>query len=246
METGAANNGQLKSSKLFDVSNFSAIVTGGRSGIGLMITQTLAANGAKIYITGRREEAPKTVVKTYDTSPGRIIALPADISKKEEITRISAESISKHLMKSDPRAWADTFSTNVSSQFFVSAAFLPLLAMSLASRFSPSIMSTTSIPGVMKSSSNGQLAYASLSRILALDGNDGHDVPRGKGSSEQYSAGSFPCEASNPAGRYGHETDTGACLLFLAGLGGVFLNGQVIYPDGAVLPELQHNRHQVF
>ncbi|KAK6583713.1 hypothetical protein PZA11_003443 [Diplocarpon coronariae] len=175
METGAANNGQLKSSKLFDVSNFSAIVTGGRSGIGLMITQTLAANGAKIYITGRR------IARDDNTKYS---------NGKPDFK--SAESISKHLMKSDPQTWADTFSTNVSSQFFVSAAFLPLLAKSLASGFSPSIMSTTSIPGVMKSSSNWQFAYASLSRILALDGNDGHDVPRGKGSSEQYSAGSFP------------------------------------------------------
>lgn len=27
-------------------------------------------------------------------------------------------------------------------------------------------------------------------------------------------------------------TDMGACLLLLAGPGGVFLNGQVLYPDG--------------
>lgn len=63
MATGAANNEDLKISKLFDVSKYSAIVTGGRTGIGLMITQTLVANGAKVYITGRRKEALETVVQ---------------------------------------------------------------------------------------------------------------------------------------------------------------------------------------
>jgi hypothetical protein len=38
--------------------------------------------------------------------------------------------------------------------------------------------------------------------------------------------------SSNPAGRPGHDTDMGACILYLAGPGGVFLNGQIIYPDG--------------
>lgn len=64
----------------------------------------------------------------------------------------SAQSISDHLMKSDPQAWADTFSTNVSSQFFVAAGFLPLLAKSRDNTpgFSPSIVNITSISGKYK------------------------------------------------------------------------------------------------
>ena len=33
-------------------------------------------------------------------------------------------------------------------------------------------------------------------------------------------------------GRTGQESDMAACILFLAGPGGVFLNSQVLYPDG--------------
>lgn len=33
-----------------------ALITGGGSGIGLMATQALAVNGAKVYITGRTSE----------------------------------------------------------------------------------------------------------------------------------------------------------------------------------------------
>lgn len=68
------SNEDLKLSKLFDVSSFTCVVTGGGSGIGLMITQALASNGAKVYITGRREDALKTVVGKYNTGPGKIIA----------------------------------------------------------------------------------------------------------------------------------------------------------------------------
>lgn len=74
MATGAASNDDLKVSKLFDVSNYSAVVTGGGTGIGLMITQTLVANGAKVYITGRRKESLDTVVEKYSKGPGQIVA----------------------------------------------------------------------------------------------------------------------------------------------------------------------------
>lgn len=85
MATGAASNEDLKINKLFDVSNYSTIVTGGGSGIGLMITQTLVANGAKVYITGRRKEALDTVVEKYNTGPGKIIACVSIISLYQDI-----------------------------------------------------------------------------------------------------------------------------------------------------------------
>lgn len=155
-------------------------------------------------------------------------------------------------MKSDPSAWASTFETNVSSQFFVSAGFLPLLAKARDTTpgFSPSIVNITSISGVMKGSSNGQFAYASskaaflhLTRMLATTfveakirvnsiapGVFPSEMTAGESDGDQKSE--LGSEASNPSGRYGHDTDMGACILFLAGPHGTFLNGQVIYPDG--------------
>src|SRR4051794_36803920 len=53
----SSQRSNLQISKLFDVSKLTAVVTGGGTGIGLMITQALQSNGAKVYITGRREEA---------------------------------------------------------------------------------------------------------------------------------------------------------------------------------------------
>ncbi len=52
------------------------------------------------------------------------------------------------------------------------------------------------------------------------------------GDSNEHQKSELDMESSNPAGRLGHDADMGACILFLAGPGGMFLNSQIIYPDG--------------
>jgi len=54
-----------------------------------MIIKALVANGAEVYITGRREEALNKVVETYSTGPGKIVALPGDISGKADVGRLA-------------------------------------------------------------------------------------------------------------------------------------------------------------
>jgi NADP-dependent 3-hydroxy acid dehydrogenase YdfG len=51
-----------------------------------MVTQTLVANGAKVYITGRRKEALETVVQKYSTAPGKIIVYVKYKSQNESIS----------------------------------------------------------------------------------------------------------------------------------------------------------------
>jgi short-subunit dehydrogenase involved in D-alanine esterification of teichoic acids len=74
MATGKSAHEELRGSKLFDVSHITAVVTGGGTGIGLMITQALVTNGAKVYITGRREEVLDKTIELYNTGPGQILA----------------------------------------------------------------------------------------------------------------------------------------------------------------------------
>ena len=77
--------------RLFSVKGYVCVVTGGGTGIGLMATQALAANGAKVYIIGRRPDALENAAKTHtpDGSGGQIIPLgPCDVTKKDDLQRL--------------------------------------------------------------------------------------------------------------------------------------------------------------
>ena len=79
----------FKLENLFGVKGKVALITGGGSGIGLMATQALAVNGAKVYICGRTKEKLDRVVETYGKDMlGEIIPITADVSKKETIRKL--------------------------------------------------------------------------------------------------------------------------------------------------------------
>jgi len=83
------NNEDFKLDNVFNVKDKVALITGGGSGIGLMATQALAVNGAKVYIVGRTEEKLDRVVETYSQGiSGSIKAISADVSKKDGIKQL--------------------------------------------------------------------------------------------------------------------------------------------------------------
>lgn len=290
MSTSQRTNEQLKASALFDVSHITAVVTGGGTGIGLMITQALITNGAKVYITGRRQEVLENTVKTYNTGPGSLHALPGDISTKEGAIQLAkdlsakesngihllvnnagiarddntkfsvngqpeatdADAISKHFLRSEDSQWAETFKTNVTGQYFMAMAMLPLLAKGrdVTPGYTSQVVNVSSISGQMKGSSNGQFAYASskaacthLSRMLATTFKDCkvrvNTIAPGifpsemtTGKSNEANKSELSTKIGNPAGRGGHDSDMAATILLLAGNGGLFYNEQTMYPDG--------------
>jgi NAD(P)-dependent dehydrogenase (short-subunit alcohol dehydrogenase family) len=86
------------------------------------------------------------------------------------------QAISEHFWKTEEQSWADTFKTNVTGLYYMSMAFLPLLAKGreVTPGYTSSVVNVTSISGFMKGSSSGQMAYASskaaathLTRMLA-------------------------------------------------------------------------------
>jgi len=86
------------------------------------------------------------------------------------------QAITDHFWKTEPDAWADTFRTNVTGGYYMSLAFLPLLAKGreVTPGYTSQIVNVSSISGQMKGSSSGQFAYAAskaafthLSRMLA-------------------------------------------------------------------------------
>lgn len=89
---GPEGNKLFTRDHLFDLTGKVALVTGGGTGIGLMATQALASNGAKVYITGRTREKLDKVVETYGKNiPGEIIGIQADVTDKDSVGQLASE-----------------------------------------------------------------------------------------------------------------------------------------------------------
>ena len=72
---------------LFNVKGLVAVITGGGSGIGLMMTKALALNGAaKVYIVGRRKEVLNAATK--ESPHGNIIPVVANVTSKDDIQKV--------------------------------------------------------------------------------------------------------------------------------------------------------------
>ncbi len=80
----------IDAATLFSVKNLVAVVTGGGSGIGLMIAKALALNGAhKVYIVGRREGNLQTAAK--ESPHGNIIPVVGDVTSKSDLAKITKQ-----------------------------------------------------------------------------------------------------------------------------------------------------------
>ena len=77
---------------LFNVEGRVALVTGGGTGIGLMIAQALATNGAKVYIVGRNKDRLDTAIESHGQGlKGSLIPLVADVTDKSSLEGLIAE-----------------------------------------------------------------------------------------------------------------------------------------------------------
>ncbi|TDL19679.1 NAD-binding protein [Rickenella mellea] len=75
---------ELRATKLFDVSGLVAVVTGGGTGLGLMMATALENNGAIVYVLGRRLDVLEKAA-TENSKHGNIIAIQCDITARESL-----------------------------------------------------------------------------------------------------------------------------------------------------------------
>ncbi|THW31211.1 NAD(P)-binding protein [Aureobasidium pullulans] len=142
---------------LFSVDGLVAVITGGATGIGLMMTKALASNGAKrIYIIGRRKDK---LEEAASHNPSVIIPVVGDVTSKDTLKQIAARvesevgyihllicnsgamgpatglnnknvSIAEYATAAMNQSWdavASTFDINVTAVLFTAYAFLELL-----------------------------------------------------------------------------------------------------------------------
>ncbi|KAM0269668.1 hypothetical protein ACHAQH_009667 [Verticillium albo-atrum] len=74
----------LQAGTLFSVTGLIAVVTGGGTGIGLLMTKALVANGATVYILGRRGEVLKKAAQSISIYAVKPVV--CDVTSKESLT----------------------------------------------------------------------------------------------------------------------------------------------------------------
>src|SRR2546430_9005665 len=154
----------MKIEELFSVRGKVALVTGGSRGLGEMIARAYVENGAKVYITARRADACEALAKEL-SQIGECIAIPADLSRMEEIARLSSELHKREkrldiLVNNAGASWGATFAEfpengwdkvmdlNVKSVFFLTQSLLDLLEAAGSTNSYSRVVNNGSIGGI--------------------------------------------------------------------------------------------------
>jgi NAD(P)-dependent dehydrogenase (short-subunit alcohol dehydrogenase family) len=150
--------------ELFDLTGKVAVVTGGTRGIGLMMARGLLQAGARVYISSRKAEAGDAAVA--ELSPhGRVVSIPADVSREEECIRLAAavgeREDALHILVNNAgatwgepmdtfpeSAWDKVLDLNLKAPFFLTRAFLPLLEEAATGEDPARIVNVGSIDGL--------------------------------------------------------------------------------------------------
>jgi NAD(P)-dependent dehydrogenase (short-subunit alcohol dehydrogenase family) len=151
----------------FDIAGKSALVTGGTSGIGLMIARGLLLAGVMVIVASRKEEGVKGAAADL-SDHGRVIGLRGDVSSPDgarELARAVGEQTEKlnilvnnaGVTWGDPleefpdSGWDRVMHTNVEGLFHLTVACLPLLRAAATSDDPARVINLGSIDGIRTS-----------------------------------------------------------------------------------------------
>ena len=176
-------------SGLFSPQGKVALVTGGTSGIGLMIAEGLIKHGAKVYVASRKADACEQTAQSL-SAHGECIGLPADLSSEAGcdalVAALTAREDKLHILINNAGvtwgapleeypddAWDKIFRLNVTSAFTMTKKLLPLLSAAATAQDPARVVNTTSVAGQITASMQAyaygpsKAALNHLTRILA-------------------------------------------------------------------------------
>src|SRR6267378_4063987 len=139
-----------------------AVVTGGNSGIGLAAARRLVADGAYVFITGRRKEELAAAVEQIGRN---VTAVQGDVSKLADLDRLFATvkevkgridilfanagvAEAAPLGNISEEMFDRTFDTNVKGALFTVQKALPLLRDGASIILTSSVVGSKGFPGV--------------------------------------------------------------------------------------------------
>ncbi|MCX4091774.1 SDR family NAD(P)-dependent oxidoreductase [Nocardia sp. alder85J] len=235
-----------------------AVVTGATSGIGLAIAQRFAAEGATLFITGRRPDALEAAVAQIE---GEVIGVRADAASvadldtlfatvRERAGRIDALVANAGggsflpLGQITEKHYDETFDANVKGTLFTVQGALPLLTDGASVVL---MSSTTSVLGGKAFSvyAASKAAVRNFARSWALDLADRHirvnalspGPTRTPGllglvPDDQHSGLLDSLAGDVPLGRVADPAEIAGAALFLVSPDASFVNGTELFADG--------------
>jgi NAD(P)-dependent dehydrogenase (short-subunit alcohol dehydrogenase family) len=241
------------------LANKIAVVTGANSGIGLASAKRFASEGARVFMTGRRQRELDAAVAEVGNGARGVqgdIANLADLDRLYEIVAAEAGRIDVLFANAGGGSFAAlsgiteeeyerTFSTNVKGTLFTVQKALPLLVDGASVILTGSTAASTGSPAFSVYGAS-KAAIRSFARNWILDlaprrirvnvlvpGPTSTPGLHGLASSEEERRAFVTAmEAQVPLGRMATPDETAAAALFLASDDSSFVNGSELFADG--------------
>jgi NAD(P)-dependent dehydrogenase (short-subunit alcohol dehydrogenase family) len=238
-----------------------AVVTGGNSGIGLATAKRFVAEGAYVFITGRRQAELDAAVKEIGKN---VTGVQGDVSKLADLDRLYA-TVKQQKGRLDivfanagggefaplgaitEEQFDKTFNANVKGLLFTVQKALPLLADGSSIILNASIVSIKGMPAFSVYSAT-KAAVRSFARSWTMDLKERKirvnalspgpiDTPGVRGlarSEEQLKQIQAGLVASVPMGRMGTPDEIAKVAVFLASDDSSFVTGIELFVDGGM------------
>ncbi len=232
-----------------------AVVTGGTSGIGLATARRFAAEGAHVFITGRRKPELDAAVKAIGS---RATGVQGDVSNLADLDRLYA-AIKEQKGRVDvlfanagggefaplgaitEEHFDKTFNSNVKGLLFTVQKALPLLPEGASIILNASITSSKGTPAFSVYSAT-KAAVRSFARSFTVDLKDRKirvnaispgpiDTPGLGGLGDEVKKG---LAAAVPMGRLGKPDEIAKAVVFLASDDSSYVTGIELFVDGGM------------